>query len=650
MPTDRSPKQGLKRLLLAAATTAAATVCLSAATQPAQSHPVVPGAIFDPPSVSWSSIRDATLPEFRTYLLERLANYLVVELDFDALSGEPRVHAILQRRLDDRRTRIRWDMTSTQFASEWAQARADGFRPIDQETYIANGVRYWAAAWIENVEQYRWSGYWAADRSTLDARVAQLRRDGYLPLQIDAYRTDSGLRYSALWIENADGRDWRLVRDVRGEAFRAYAEAYQARYRMVDIESYAGEGSRLGRLGAGRQQFAAIWVENLEGRRWSAQFDLSDEGYVNRYNRYNDLGYRLVDVERYGTQYAGIWRQNSDLPDWPLRDEVDALVSDEREEYAVPGVSVSIFQDGVLRYRRGHGYADTAGEWLDSRHVLRLASVSKAVAGVLLMQAIERGELTITARTRQYLPQMPTFHRHTVGDTVSNRSCIRHYNDFLDGFTDEHFETARQAAEEFWDDPLVCTPSSSYLYSTHAYTVFGAALEAVVGDPISEIVRDRITTPERLATLRPEDRGDESVRRAELYGFANLRVGRDDLSWKVLGGGLESSAFDLARFGALLLAGDIISDTSLTMMWTRPSTTNDQYGYGWNLCSEVGRRVVAKAGEQQGAKSYLRIYPDDGIVVAVLMNRRWGDQSAVRLGRRIGSLVLGSPAGSSTGC
>jgi CubicO group peptidase (beta-lactamase class C family) len=638
-------------LALISAATIVAVGGFSAAAPVARSHPVVPGPVFDPASVSWSSIRDASLPAFRTYLLERLASYLVVELDVDSVSGEPRVHAILQRKPDNRRSRIRWDMTSTRYAEEWEQARSDGLRLVDQETYVVNGIRYWAAVWIENVEGYSWSGYRSADRSTLDAKLAQLRRDGYLPIQFDAYRTDSGLRYSAVWVENTEGRDWRLVHDVRGEVLGDYSQSYEARYRMVDIESYAGEGSRLGRLGAGRQHFAAVWVENLEGRRSSTQFDLSPDGYVNRYNRYYDLGYRLVDVERYGTRYAAIWRQNSELPDWSLRDEVDALVATEREEYAVPGISVSIFQNGVLRYRRGHGYADTAsGEWLDSRHVLRLASTSKAVAGVLLMGAVERGELGVNDRTRQYVPQMPSFHTHTVGDAVSNRSCVRHYDDDLDGFTDEHFETARAAAAEFWDDALVCTPSTSYSYSTHAYTVFGATLEAVVGDPIAEIVRDRITEGEGLTTLRPEDRGDESVRRARLYGFANFSVSRDDLSWKVLGGGLESSSYDLARFGVKLLAGDILSSTSLATMWTRPTPSLNQYGYGWDLCSEGGRRVVAKAGEQNGAKSYLRMYPDDGIVVAVLMNRRWGDHSAVRLGRRIGSLVLGTPAGSSTGC
>jgi CubicO group peptidase (beta-lactamase class C family) len=574
-------------------------------------------------------------------------------VDVDVADHEPRVHAILQRNVDDRKQRIRWDMTLSRYSDEWDDARADGFRLVDQETYSVDGTSYWAAVWVENVEGYRWSAYRSADSATLAERLNRLRGEGYLPIQIDAYATSSGERYSAVWVENADRRDWRVVRDVLPSTFRDYVHTYEKRYRMVDLESYSIRG-RPGRPVA-TPRFAAIWVENVEGRRSAAQYDLSADEFVNRYNRYYDLGYRLVDVERYGLRYAGIWRQNSDLPDWSLRDEVDALITAEREKYDVPGISVTVFQNGQLRYRRGHGYADLSDqEWLDSRHAMRLASTSKAVAGVMLMQAVERAELRIGDRTRAYLPQMPVFHTHTVGDTVSNRSCIRHYDDDLDGFTDEHYDTAREAAAEFWDDALVCTPGRNYYYSTHAYTVFGAVLEDVARDPISELVEDRITNVFGLTTLRAEDRGDSSVHRARIYTwsslFGNLAVNRDDLSWKVLGGGLEASSYDLARFGARLLTGSILSGTSLTTMWTRPSGTPDQYGYGWNLCTEASRRVAAKAGDQRGAQSYLRIYPDDGIVVAVLINRREGDQSAVRLGRQIGTLVLGTPTGSTSGC
>jgi hypothetical protein len=56
----------------------------------------------------------------------------------------------------------------------------------------------------------------------------------------------------------------------------------------------------------------------------------------------------------------------------------------------------------------------------------------------------------------------------------------------------------------------------------------------------------------------------------------------------------------------------------------------------------AGRRVVAKQGGQPGANTYLRIYPDDDVVVVVLTNRWHGGHSSHQLSADIGDLVLGS--------
>jgi CubicO group peptidase (beta-lactamase class C family) len=76
---------------------------------------------------------------------------------------------------------------------------------------------------------------------------------------------------------------------------------------------------------------------------------------------------------------------------------------------------------------------------------------------------------------------------------------------------------------------------------------------------------------------------------------------------------------DLARFGVLVDNGTILTQNSLTTLWTAADNLAN-YGYGW----DVGTGVVGKAGGQLGARSYLRIYPDDDLVIAVLTNRQGG--------------------------
>ncbi len=59
------------------------------------------------------------------------------------------------------------------------------------------------------------------------------------------------------------------------------------------------------------------------------------------------------------------------------------------------------------------------------------------------------------------------------------------------------------------------------------------------------------------------------------------------------------------------------------------------YAMGWDVGSaDSGERVVGKAGGQPGSNAYLRIYPDDGIVISVLSNRQRGGHSASALSAR----------------
>src|SRR5262249_4826156 len=158
---------------------------------------------------------------------------------------------------------------------------------------------------------------------------------------------------------------------------------------------------------------------------------------------------------------------------------------------------------------------------------------------------------------RDLVPGIPNHHAYTVEEVASNRSCVRHYADTGDPaswFTQDDtlastsYPTATAAAAVFWDDPLQCTPGNSW-YSTPAVGIPGAVAEAATGDSVTEVFLDELTDHYQLGTLRPEDMTDTSVRRTRLYNTDNTVANPDQVNWKVLSGGLESSVADLASFG-----------------------------------------------------------------------------------------------------
>lgn len=601
----------------------------------AEPNDPIPSSILDPNSVSWYSGRNYTSTDFGEWFDELSAQgYMLLDIEVDEIDGEHRVGGVWQRNTDSRGWYENRELSLTAFEELQRERREAGYRMIDQEVYVLGTSTFYAGIWIENSEELEWINYYDQTDNEFSTLFDRYSDAGYLMIDVDAYVLPDGrLRYSAIWVDNVENLAWREWRDLSSDEFAERFDQYEDRFRMIDVESYQVDGN---------QYYAGIWVENVNGRGWAEWRDATSKGFGEKWSELRDAGYRLIEYEVYptdeGWRYAGIWRQNSDRPNWALKDEVDALLEGHFEEFDVPGMSVAIAQNGHFRYLRGFGHADVDDDVAtDSRTIYRLASVSKAVGGVLGMRLEEEEILDVQSDSVDYVTELPDHHTHTVEQTLSNRSGIGHYPDYPSIV--DAYATALDAASQLWDEPLVYTPGAGYKYSTHAYTFAGASMEEAAGFPISNTLENYLQTPYDLNTLRVENRDVPDPKRSLLYNGNNDEVSADDLSWKVLGGGLEASAYDLARFGIQVVDGTILIEDSRDEMWTPPDGQSN-YALGWSTGTESGTQVVAKDGAQNGARSYIRIYPDENIVIVVLTNRKTGGHSPVQLGRDIGALML----------
>lgn len=613
---------------------------------------VLPSSVFDPNEIGWASIRGLSSNAFSDHFNEMKDDYMMIDIEVDEIDGEQRVSAIWQANPEDRGWAEWRNLTSDEFHTKWTELKNAGYRLVDQESYTLDSDRYYAGIWVENKENLAWASYRNQTTEEFSQRFQEFKNAGYIMVDVEGYPTSDGLRYSMIWVENVENLGWVEWRNLSSDEFAQKFDEYKANYRMVDVESYRHSG---------QQYYAGIWVENKNGRGWYEYRDMTEQQYRNRWYQLRDLGYRLIDFNIYptahGERYAGIWRQNSDRPDWPLRDEVDDLVQGHLDDFDVPGIGVAIAQGGEIQYMRGFGHQNVNNDvWYSARTLNRLASVGKTVAGVLTLHLLEQGDLTdLDANSTDLVPTMPEHHTHTIRQLLANRSGIGHYTNY--DVPIQQYDTALAASQAFWNvdsNPgqagvqLVYAPGGGCQYSTHAYTILGAVLEAATGQSISDLVENELSAPFNLSTLQAENRDDGDDNRATLYDEDNDEVAADDISWKVLGGGLEVSAYDLVRFGMMTIDGTIINADSLAELQQAPQpipcTDPDwgnlsNYALGLQAGTEDGTPVLWKGGNQRGANTHLRIYPEKEIVIAVLANRNEG-HSTGDVARAIGALLL----------
>ena len=604
----------------------------------------LPSSVLDPDAVGWYSGRNFTSSAFSDWFSDLAEQgYMMVDIEVDEIDGVQRVGGVWQRNTDGRGWFQTRNMTLAEFELTQRERADAGYRLIDQEVYVLGTGTFYAGIWIQNVEGLNWTHYYDMTSDEFSALFDFSADQGFVPIDVDAYVIDGELLYSAIWVENTENLAWRLWRDLTSEGFAEKFDEYRDRFRMIDVESYQFQG---------RQLFAGIWLENANGRGWAQWRNLTSQGFHAKWSELRDAGFRLINYEVYptaaGWRYAGIWRQNGDRFDWDLKGDVDALVEEYFNDNNIAGMSIAIAHDGQFRYLRGLGHADIANNVAtDSRTIYRLASISKAVGGTLGVRLAQLGLLDLSAASRDYVPELPAAHTHTVLQTLNNRSGVGHYPahpSIVDSYA-----TAGEAAAQLWDTPPVL-PTGVYTYSTHAYTYAGASMERAPFTlmPISGILDLYLRTTFDLNTLRAEDRSVPHPKRSLLYaqvGGMNQEVSADDISWKVLGGGMESSVYDLVRFGMRLTDGTILAEPFLDLMWTAPDASAN-YAVGWGVGTHLGSEVVAKSGRQNGARCYIRVYPDENIWIAVLTNSRH-HPSPKPLVEDIGALMLTAQGASS---
>jgi len=332
-------------------------------------------------------------------------------------------------------------------------------------------------------------------------------------------------------------------------------------------------------------------------------------------------------------QPAGAPRNALDR-DRPVSDREPAVLSrltdDWRVGVNVPGLSAAVVQGDQVVWAQGFGVADVEhGTMVRPETVFRLASISKPITAVAVMQLVERGLVSLDDPIQRFVPSFP---RKPQGEVrirhlLAHTSGIRHYrgNEFA---LAESFPTIDRAIGVFRNDPLEFPPGERYLYSTYGYNLLQGVIEAVSGRSFDEYLRSAIFGPAGMTSTwleRPQEivrhRARQYVRGSTPWSWLNAPY--VDLSVKWAGGGLIATAADVARFDIALNQGKLLRADTLERMYTSARLNNGNqtgYGLGWMVSQQGSRQFVAHSGGAMGGTTYLLREPRARTAAVILTN------------------------------
>jgi CubicO group peptidase (beta-lactamase class C family) len=246
----------------------------------------------------------------------------------------------------------------------------------------------------------------------------------------------------------------------------------------------------------------------------------------------------------------------------------------------VPGVVALITDRERVLYQGAFGVADVAtGRPLTTDALFRIASMTKPVTSVALMQLVERGRISLDDPAEEYLPELKELKVLTSFDPATgaytlrppaNPPTVKHFLTHTSGlayaFTSPVWRDLKpRAGETFpFGGPLLFDPGERWHYSTST-DVVGRLVEVVSGQKLEDYFRQYIFAPLKMDDTSynvPEAKGPRLVAQQQRAGErmdGAIELQKPQLGLTIAspigGGGLASTADDYGRFVRMLLNG-----------------------------------------------------------------------------------------------
>jgi CubicO group peptidase (beta-lactamase class C family) len=309
-------------------------------------------------------------------------------------------------------------------------------------------------------------------------------------------------------------------------------------------------------------------------------------------------------------------------------DAVALYVQAEMARQHIPGVALLVSRNGEPVRAQGFGLSNLELQVpVKPETLFQSGSVGKQFTATAIMMLVEEGKISLDDSITKYFPDAPASWKPVM---------VRHLLSHTGGFTDypKNFDFRKDRSENellkiVETIPLAFPPGTNWSYSNLGYLTLGVLIHRVTGTFYGDVLQARIFQPLGMQTTRIISEADIIPNRSAGYRLVKGELKNQEWVSPVLNttadGSLYFSILDLAKWDAALYTEKLLKRSSLDQMWTVVNLNNGKpnsgdYGFGWEITSSHGHRVIGHSGSWQGFKAQISRYVDDKLTVVVLAN------------------------------
>ena len=301
------------------------------------------------------------------------------------------------------------------------------------------------------------------------------------------------------------------------------------------------------------------------------------------------------------------------------------------KDLRIPGLQLAVVKDGTIVLSESYGLANVEnGVPVGKTTVFPINSATKPFTGVALAQLAEAGLVALDAPISRYLDDLPEAWR-----AVRVRQLLAHTSGLPD-IVDPRGLVGGGTEADAWKAvkalPMNAPVGQVFTYNQTNYGLLAQIVAKQGGMPYERYVAQRQFAAAGMRASTFGDSYDVIPNAATIYSYFPRRTLAPDDATRLshwindmpyslhAGGGLQTTADDVARWLVALSSGRLVSKAGADNMW-KPETLNDgtagAWSAGWPVLATSPARQVAGIG---GSRAAFIVYPDDGLAVVLLTN------------------------------
>jgi D-alanyl-D-alanine carboxypeptidase len=315
------------------------------------------------------------------------------------------------------------------------------------------------------------------------------------------------------------------------------------------------------------------------------------------------------------------------------KSRLDSLLNILAENNKAMG-SLALAVDGRVIYQKATGFIalnNGVKTNADVKTKYRIGSISKMFTGVLVLQLIEEGKLSLATPLSKYYPQLPNAAKITIDMMLRHRSGLHNFtNDSL--YTTYKYKPATQQTlvNIFAKQRADFEPDAKAEYSNTNFVILGFIAEKVTGKTYADLIKTRIVNKLGLPDTYYGRKADVNKDEAISFSFADAWKPEPETNMSVPAGAgaIISTPTDLAQFITALFNGKLVNDSSLNVM----KTMKDGFGLAMVSYSFGDKKGFGHDGAIDAFRSILTYYPEEKLAIAYIANGDSYGPKSVALG------------------